>query len=134
MSGSGLFWRGVAFAAWPPLFAIPFWILDEDVSGWSGSLGLYEVIAVPILFGLAAVTFYRSERWFAPATYLWALMRAALVVVGLWYLGLGLHHDNLLSPEPLTVELMGIALSVQLIAALVAVLVIAGVHRMRVKG
>lgn len=120
--------------AWPPLFALPFWIIDEDVSAWAGSLALYEVIAAPILIALAAVTFYRSERWSAPATYLWALTRAALLGVGLWYLGLGLHHGTLFSPEPLTVELMGIALSVQLIAALVAVLVILGVQRLRERG
>ena len=130
MTGSGLFWRAVAFAAWPPLFALPFWLIDEDVSGWAGSLALYEVIAVPILLGLAAFTFYRSERWLTPGTYLWALMRAALVVVGLWYLGYGLHHGTLLSPNALTVELMGIALSVQFVASLVAVLVLTGVHRM----
>lgn len=130
-SGRPLFWRAVGMAGVPPVVALPFWILQDDVSAWAGSLAFYEVVAAPILLALAAFTFFRRERWTAPATYLWALTRAALLGVSLWYLGLGLHRDDLFSPEPLTLELMGIALSVQLIAALVAVLVILGVQRLR---
>lgn len=129
--GRRLFWRGVAMTALPPLAALPFWIADVAVSEWAGSLGLYEVVAVPILLGLAAFTFYRKVRRFDAGTYLLALGGAALVATGLWYLGLGLHRGTLLAPERLTVELMGIALGVQLVAAVVAVLVIAGVQRMR---
>ena len=90
-----------------------------------------EVVAVPILLGLAAFTFYRKVRRFDAGTYLLALGGAAAVTVGLWYLGLGLHRGALFSPDRLTVELMGIALGVQLVAVVVAVLVIAGVQRMR---
>jgi hypothetical protein len=129
--GRRLFWRGVAMTALPPLAALPFWIADVAVSEWAGSLGLYEVVAVPILLGLAGFTFYRKVRRFDVGTYLLALGGAAAVAVGLWYLGLGLHRGTLLRPDRLTVELMGIALGVQLVAAVVAVLVIAGVQRMR---
>lgn len=117
--------------ALPPLVALPFWIADVAVPQWAGSLGLYEVVAVPILLGLAAFTFYRKVRRFDARVFLLALGGAATVNVGLWYLGIGLHRGVLLSPERLTVELMGIALGVQLAAAVGAVLVIAGVQRMR---
>ena len=117
--------------ALPPLVALPFWIADVAVPQWAGSLGLYEVVAVPILLGLAAFTFYRKVRRFDARVFLLALGGAAAVNVGLWYLGLGWHRGALFSPERLTVELMGIALGVQLAAAVGAVLVIAGVQRMR---
>lgn len=126
-----LFRRAVAFTALPPLIALPFWIGDLAVPEWAGSLGLYEVVAVPVLLGLAAFTFYRKVRRFRPKAYLMGLGGAAFVAVGLWYLGLGWHRGALLSPDRLTVELMGIALGVQLAAAVGAVLVIAGVERMR---
>lgn len=129
--GRRLFVRGVAMTALPPLVALPFWIADVAVPEWAGSLGLYEVVAVPILLGLAAFTFYRKVRRFDAGAFLLALGGAAAVSVGLWYLGLGLHRGALFSPDRLTVELMGIALGVQLAAAVGAVLVIAGVQRMR---
>src|SRR5690606_5158045 len=98
----GLFWRGVAMTALPPLVALPFWIADVAVPEWAGSLGLYEVVAVPILLGLAAFTYYRKVRRFDAGSYLLALGGAAAVAVALWYLGLGLHTGALFSPDRLT--------------------------------
>ena len=126
-----LFLRGAAFTAGPPLLALPFWLADVRVAEWAGSLGLYEVVAAPVLLALAALTFYRKTRWLRVRWYLLALGGAAALGVGLWYLGLGLHAGTLFRPDALTAELMGIAVGVQLLAAYGAVMVIAGVRRVR---
>jgi hypothetical protein len=106
-------------------------VAGVGVEEWAGSLGFYEVVAAPLLLALAALTFYRKTRWLRARWYLLALGGAAALGVGLWYLGLGLHTGTLLRPDPLTVELMAIALGVQLLAACGAVLAIAGVRRIR---
>lgn len=126
-----LFLRGAAFAAGPPLVALPFWVTDARVEEWAGSLGLYEVLVVPLLMVLAAFTFYRKTRWLRVRWYMLALGGASALGVGLWYLGLGLHTGTLFQPDPLTAELMGIAIGVQCLAAYGAIMVIAGVRRMR---
>ncbi len=126
-----LFVRSAVLTAGPPLVALPFWIADADVGAWSGSLGLYEVVAAPLLLVLAAFTFYRRTRWLRARGYLLAMGSAALLGVGLWYLGLGLHRGTLFQPDALTIELMGIGLGAQLVAACGAVMVIAGVRRMQ---
>ena len=126
-----LFLRGAAVAAGPPLVALPFWIADARVEEWAGSLGLYEVVAVPLLLVLAAFTFYRKTRWLRVRWYMLALGGASAFGVGLWYLGLGLHTGTLFRPDALTIELMGIAFGVQCLAAYGAVMAIAGVRRLR---
>ncbi len=128
-----LFVRSAVLTAGPPLMALPFWVMDASVEAWSGSLGLYQVVAVPLLLVLVAFTFYRRTRWLRVRRYLAAMGGAALVGVGLWYLGIGLHRGALVRPDALTVELMGIALGAQLLAAYGAALVIAGVRRMQAR-
>jgi hypothetical protein len=105
-----------------------------DVGSWSGSLGLYEVLIAPLLLVLAAFTFYRRTRWFRVRWYMAAMGSASLLGVGLWYLGLGLHKGILFRPDALTIELMGIALGAQCLAAYGAVMVIAGMRRMQAAG
>lgn len=126
-----LFLRSAVFTAGPPLIALPFWIADVRVGEWAGSLGLYEVLGAPILLVLAAFTFYRKTRWLRVRWYMLAMGGASALGVGLWYLGLGLHRGILFRPDSLTVELMGIAFGAQCMAAYGAVMVIAGMRRMR---
>ncbi len=126
-----LFVRSAVLTAGPPLVALPLWVADAEVEAWAGSLGLYEVVAAPLLLVLAAFTFYRRTRWLRVRWYLAAMGGAALLGVGLWYLGLGWHGGALLRPSPLTLELLGIALGAQLTGAYGAIMVIAGVRRMR---
>lgn len=126
-----LFLRSAVLTAGPPLIALPFWIADVEVGAWSGSLGLYEVVVAPLLLVLAAFTFYRRTRWFRVRWYLLAMGSAALLGVGLWYLGLGLHAEMLFHPDALTLELMGIALGAQGMAAYGSIMVIAGMRRMQ---
>lgn len=126
-----LFWRSAALTAGPPLIALPFWIADVDVAQWSGSLGLYEVLGAPVLLVLTAFTFYRKTRWLRVRWYMLAMGGASALGVGLWYLGLGLHGGFLFRPDALTLELMGIALGAQILAAYGAVMVIAGMRRMQ---
>lgn len=126
-----LFLRSALVTAGPPLFALPFWIADADVGAWSGSLGLYEVVAAPLILVLVAFTFYRRTRWLRVRWYMLAMGGAALLGVGLWYLGLGLHGGTLLRPDALTLELMAIALGAQCMGAYGAIMVIAGMRRMQ---
>ena len=126
-----LFLRGAAVTAGPPLVALPFWLMDAQVGQWAGSLGFYEVVAVPLLLVLVAFRYYRRTRWLRVRWYMLALGSASALGVGLWYLGLGLHRGTLFSPDALTVELMAIALGVQLLGAYGAIMVIAGLRRLR---
>ena len=98
---------------------------------WSGSLGLYEVLVAPLLLVLAAFTFYRKTRWLRVRWYMLAMGGASALGVGLWYLGLGLYNGTLFQPDALTLELMGIAFVAQLLAAYGAIMVIAGMRRIR---
>ncbi|MEM1043343.1 MAG: hypothetical protein AAGI91_12025 [Bacteroidota bacterium] len=134
MNGPGtrpLFLRSTAVTALLPLIALPFWAADLNVGAWSGSLGLYEVLVAPLLLVLAAFSFYRRVRWLRVRRYMAALGGASLLGVGLWYLGLGWHGGTLLRPDRLTLELMGIALGAQCLAAYGAVMVIAGMRRLK---
>jgi hypothetical protein len=126
-----LFLRGAAFTAGPPLLALPFWLADAQVDQWAGSLGLYEVVAAPLVLVLVAFRYYRRTRWLRVRWYLLALGGASALGVGLWYLGLGLHRGTLFTPDALTVELMAIALGAQLLGSYGAIMVIAGLRRLR---
>ena len=126
-----LFLRSVLVTAGPPLIALPFWVADARVGEWAGSLGLYEVLIAPLLLVLAAFTFYRKTRWLRVRWYMLAMGGASVLGVGLWYLGLGTHTGTLFRPDALTAELMGIAVGAQLLAAYGAVMVIAGMRRIR---
>jgi hypothetical protein len=126
-----LFLRGAAFTAGPPLVALPFWIAEARVEEWAGSLALYEVVGAPLALVLVAFTFYRKTRWLRVRWYMLALGGASALGVGVWYFGLGIHAGTLFQPTALTAELMGIAFGAQALAAYGAVMVIAGVRRMR---
>ncbi len=126
-----LFLRSMVCTAGLPLVALPFWIADVNVGAWSGSLGLYEVLVAPLLLVLVAFRFYRRTRWFRVRWYMAAMGGAALLGVGLWYLGLGINKQILFRPDWLTLELVGIALGAQCMAAYGAVMVIAGMRRMQ---
>lgn len=126
-----LFLRSALVTAGPPLVALPFWIADTRVGEWAGSLGLYEVLIAPLLLVLAAFTFYRKTRWLRVRWYMLAMGGASVLGVGLWYLGLGIHTGTLFRPDALTAELMGIAVGAQVLAAYGAVMVIAGMRRIR---
>jgi hypothetical protein len=126
-----LFLRGAVFTAGPPLLALPFWLMDAQVDQWSGSLGLYEVVAAPLLLVVVAFRYYRRTRWLRVRWYMLALGSASALGVGLWYLGLGLHRGTLFTPDTLTLELMAIAFGAQLMGAYGAIMVIAGLRRLR---
>ncbi len=127
----GLFLRSAAITAGLPLVALPFWIAEVRVGEWAGSLGLYEVLVAPLLLVLAAFTFYRKMRWLRVRRYMLAMGGASALGIGLWYVGLGIHSGTLFQPDALTLELMGIAFAAHMLAAYGAVMVIAGMRRMR---
>ena len=126
-----LFLRSAAVTAGLPLTALPFWIADVRVGEWAGSLGLYEVLVAPLLLVLVAFTFYRKTRWLRVRWYMLAMGGASALGIGLWYVGLGIHNGTLFRPDALTAELMGIAFGAHLLAAYGAVMVIAGMRRIR---
>lgn len=126
-----LFLRGAVFTAGPPLIALPFWLADAQVDQWSGSLGLYEVVAAPLLLVVVAFRYFRRTRWLRVRWYMLALGSASAIGVGLWYLGFGLHGGTFFTPDALTLELMGIALGAQFMGAYGAIMVIAGLRRLR---